>query len=71
LIAIAKAASPLMVRGGSIIAMSYYGAEKVIPHYNVMGVAKAALKPTRAILLMILDNKKSELIALAPVLSIL
>jgi len=44
LVAIAKAAYPLMTRGGSIIAMSYYGAEKVIPHYNVMGVAKAALE---------------------------
>jgi enoyl-[acyl-carrier protein] reductase I len=33
-----------MVDGGSIIAMSYYGAVKVVPHYNVMGVAKAALE---------------------------
>jgi enoyl-[acyl-carrier protein] reductase I len=44
LIALARAAAPLMVDGGSIIAMSYYGAVKVVPHYNVMGVAKAALE---------------------------
>lgn len=44
LIALARAASALMNNGGSIVAMSYYGAEKVIPHYNVMGVAKAALE---------------------------
>ena len=44
LIAIARAAAPLMEDGGSIITMSYYGAEKVVPHYNVMAVAKAALE---------------------------
>ncbi|MCL5098257.1 MAG: enoyl-ACP reductase [Candidatus Omnitrophica bacterium] len=44
LVALARAAVPLMTSGGSILAMSYYGAEKVIPHYNVMGVAKAALE---------------------------
>lgn len=44
LVAVAKAALPLMRQGGSIVAMSYYGAEKVVPHYNVMGVAKAALE---------------------------
>jgi enoyl-[acyl-carrier protein] reductase I len=44
LVAVAREASPLMVDGGSIVAMSYYGAEKVIPHYNVMGVAKSALE---------------------------
>ncbi len=44
LVALARAAAPLMDRGGSLIAMSYYGAEKVVPHYNVMGVAKAALE---------------------------
>jgi enoyl-[acyl-carrier protein] reductase I len=44
LVALARAAAPLMSDGGSIIAMSYYGAEKVVPHYNVMGVAKAALE---------------------------
>ena len=44
LVALARAAEPLMVNGGSIIGMSYYGAEKVVPHYNVMGVAKASLE---------------------------
>jgi enoyl-[acyl-carrier protein] reductase I len=44
LVALARAAAPLMTEGGSIIGLSYYGAEKVIPHYNVMGVAKAALE---------------------------
>jgi len=44
LVALARAAAPLMTNGGSIIALSYYGAVKVVPHYNVMGVAKAALE---------------------------
>src|SRR3989338_8662406 len=44
LVALAKHAVPLMTQGGSIIAMTYYGSEKVIPNYNVMGVAKAALE---------------------------
>lgn len=44
LVAVAKRARPLMKDGGSIITLTYYGAEKVIPHYNVMGVAKAALE---------------------------
>jgi enoyl-[acyl-carrier protein] reductase I len=41
---VALAAAPLMTEGGSIVTMSYYGAEKVVPNYNVMGVAKAALE---------------------------
>lgn len=41
---LARAATPLMTEGGSIISMTYYGAEKVVPNYNVMGVAKAALE---------------------------
>ncbi|MBM3803814.1 MAG: enoyl-ACP reductase [Acidimicrobiia bacterium] len=44
LLGIARAAAPLMPEGGSILTLSYYGAEKVVPHYNVMGVAKAALE---------------------------
>jgi enoyl-[acyl-carrier protein] reductase I len=44
LIALARAAAPLMTDGGSIIALTYYGADKVFPNYNVMGVAKAALE---------------------------
>jgi enoyl-[acyl-carrier protein] reductase I len=46
LIAVARAATPLMTEGGSIVTMTYYGAEKVVPKYNVMGVAKAALEAT-------------------------
>jgi len=41
---VSMAAAPLMTDGGSIVTMSYYGAEKVVPNYNVMGVAKAALE---------------------------
>ena len=44
LVALSRAAAPLMTNGGSIIGLSYYGAEKVVPHYNVMGVAKASLE---------------------------
>jgi enoyl-[acyl-carrier protein] reductase I len=42
--AIAKRAAAIMNDGGSLLTLSYYGAEKVMPHYNVMGVAKAALE---------------------------
>ena len=41
---LARAAAPLMTEGGSIVSMTYYGAEKVVANYNVMGVAKAALE---------------------------
>jgi len=44
LIAVARAAAPLMTNGGAIVTLTYYGAEKVVPKYNVMGVAKAALE---------------------------
>jgi len=44
LTAIAQRAEKLMPSGGSILTLTYYGAEKVMPHYNVMGVAKAALE---------------------------
>jgi enoyl-[acyl-carrier protein] reductase I len=44
LVALGRAAAPLMTTGGSIITLSYYGAEKVVANYNVMGVAKAALE---------------------------
>jgi len=42
--AVCQRAVPMMNEGGSLITLTYYGAEKVIPHYNVMGVAKAALE---------------------------
>ncbi|MFC4253799.1 enoyl-ACP reductase FabI [Altererythrobacter xixiisoli] len=44
LVAVTKRAAPMMRNGGSILTLTYYGAEKVVPHYNVMGVAKAALE---------------------------
>ncbi len=58
LIGVAREAAPLMTHGGSIIAMTYYGAEKVIPHYNVMGVAKAALEATTRYLAYSLGTRK-------------
>ena len=42
--AVAKRAAAMMRQGGALLTLSYYGAEKVIPHYNVMGIAKAALE---------------------------
>ena len=44
LVAVTQRAMPMMPDGGAILTLSYYGAEKVVPHYNVMGVAKAALE---------------------------
>jgi len=44
LIALTRAAAPLMPEGGSILTLTYYGSEKVFPNYNIMGVAKAALE---------------------------
>jgi len=44
LLGVSRAAMPFFKRGGSIVTMSYYGGVKVIPHYNVMGVAKASLE---------------------------
>ena len=58
LVALARGATPLMTEGGSIVAMSYYGAEKVVPHYNVMGVAKASLEASTRYLAYDLGPKK-------------
>jgi enoyl-[acyl-carrier protein] reductase I len=58
LVALARGAAPLMTEGGSIVAMSYYGSEKVVPHYNVMGVAKAALEASTRYLAYDLGPKK-------------
>ena len=44
LVAVTNRARPMMQNGGSVLTLTYYGAEKVVPHYNVMGVAKAALE---------------------------
>src|ERR1700678_4107841 len=58
LIALARGAAPLMTNGGSIVAMTYYGSEKVVPHYNVMGVAKASLEATTRYLAYDLGPRK-------------
>src|SRR6184192_227563 len=58
LVALARGAAPLMTDGGSIVAMTYYGSEKVVPHYNVMGVAKASLEATTRYLAYDLGPKK-------------
>jgi enoyl-[acyl-carrier protein] reductase I len=58
LVALAREAAPLMPNGGSIIAMTYYGAEKVVPHYNVMGVAKASLEASTRYLAYDLGPRK-------------
>ena len=65
LIALARAAAPLMEGGGSIITMTYYGAEKVVPHYNVMGVAKAALECTVRYLAYDLGRRKIRVNAIS------
>lgn len=46
LVAVTRAAMPLMTEGGAIVTLTYLGSERVVPHYNVMGVAKAALEAT-------------------------
>lgn len=46
LVALTRAAVPLMTDGGSVVTLTYLGSERVVPHYNVMGVAKAALEAT-------------------------
>ena len=46
LVAVTRAAVPLMTDGGSVVTLTYLGSERVVPHYNVMGVAKAALEAT-------------------------
>jgi enoyl-[acyl-carrier protein] reductase I len=57
LTAIARRAEKLMNNGGSILTLTYYGAEKVMPHYNVMGVAKAALEASVRYLAVDLGGK--------------
>ena len=58
LVALARGAAPLMTEGGSIVAMTYYGSRKVVPHYNVMGVAKASLEASARYLAYDLGPKK-------------
>src|SRR6266446_9347232 len=65
LVALARGAAPLMTQGGSIIAMTYYGAVKVVPHYNVMGVAKASLEASTRYLAYDLGPKKIRVNAIS------
>jgi enoyl-[acyl-carrier protein] reductase I len=65
LIAVCRAAVPLMTEGGSVITLSFYAAEKVVPHYNVMGVAKAALESTVRYLAWDLGNKNIRVNAIS------
>ncbi|MFZ5807459.1 MAG: enoyl-ACP reductase FabI [Verrucomicrobiota bacterium] len=65
LIALARAAAPMMTNGGSMMTMSYYGAEKVVPNYNVMGVAKAALEASVRYLAYDLGEKKIRVNAIS------
>jgi enoyl-[acyl-carrier protein] reductase I len=58
LLALTRAALPLLSEGGSVIALTYLGSEKVIPGYNVMGVAKAALEATARYLAFDLGGRK-------------
>jgi len=58
LVALAREVAPLMTNGGSILSMTYYGSEKVVPHYNVMGVAKASLEASTRYLAYDLGPKK-------------
>jgi enoyl-[acyl-carrier protein] reductase I len=63
--AIAKRAAPLMTEGGSLLTLTYYGAERVMPHYNVMGVAKAALEASVRYLAMDLGDQNVRVNAMS------
>jgi enoyl-[acyl-carrier protein] reductase I len=65
LLGLTRAALPFFRNGGSIAAMTYYGAEKVIPHYNVMGVAKASLEATVRYLAYELGERKIRVNAIS------
>jgi enoyl-[acyl-carrier protein] reductase I len=65
LIALARAATPLMSGGGSILTLTYYGAEKVFTNYNIMGPAKAALESTVRALAAELGEKKIRVNAIS------
>ena len=65
LIAVARAAAPLMTEGGSILTLTYYGSTKTFPNYNVMGVAKAALEATVRYLAVSLGPKNIRVNAIS------
>ena len=64
-IALARAALPLMKPGGSMLTLSYYGGQKVVPNYNVMGVAKAALEASTRYLAADLGRKNIRVNAIS------
>ena|SRR3546814_614699 len=68
-VAVAKRARAMMPNGGSLLTLTYYGAEKVVPHYNVMGVAKAALETSVKYLAMDLgpENIRVNAISAGPI----
>lgn len=65
LTAVTKHALPFMKEGGNVVTLTYYGAEKVVPHYNVMGVAKAALEASVRYLAADLGEKKVRVNAIS------
>jgi enoyl-[acyl-carrier protein] reductase I len=66
LVRMAKLAEPLMAEGGSLLTLSYFGAEKVVEHYNVMGPVKAALEATVRYLAHELGPRRIRVNALSP-----
>ena len=69
LVAVTRRARAMMPQGGSILTLSYYGAEKVVPHYNVMGIAKAGLETSVKYLAMDLgpENIRVNAISAGPI----
>ncbi len=65
LVALTQRAEPMMPEGGAVLTLTYYGAEKVIPNYNVMGVAKAALEASVRYLANDLGSKKIRVNAIS------
>ncbi|MEJ0020459.1 MAG: enoyl-ACP reductase FabI [Acetobacteraceae bacterium] len=65
-IAMAKLAEPLMTQGGTLLTMSYYGADKVVNHYNIMGPVKAALEAATRYLAAELGDKGIRVFAVSP-----
>ncbi len=65
-IEMARLAEPLMTNGGTLLTMSYYGAEKVVNHYNIMGPVKAALEATTRYLAVELGGKGIRVYAVSP-----
>jgi enoyl-[acyl-carrier protein] reductase I len=67
--AVAQRAAAIMPNGGSLLTLSYYGAEKVVPHYNVMGIAKSALETSVQYLAVDLgrDNIRVNAISAGPI----